>query len=78
MAFKNKYMSVIAFANGFTLWNYSTPEDTLEMVASAGYFDSVYAISAVGDIIIIVAKDGTGIRCIKKISEKNVEIGNLS
>ena len=28
MAFKNKNMSVIAYANGWTLWLYQTQDDT--------------------------------------------------
>lgn len=32
MAFKNRNFSVLAYANGFTLWHYATNEDTLEQI----------------------------------------------
>ena len=36
MAFNSKNFSVMAYANGFTLWNYQTP-DTLETVTAVSY-----------------------------------------
>ena len=40
MAFQNKNLSVIAYANGFTLWHYSATE-TLATIAANGYFNNV-------------------------------------
>lgn len=57
--FRNKDLSVIAYANGFTLWQYYT-EDSLETVEVDGYFDEVKRLCATGDIIIIVAKGQVG------------------
>ena len=49
MAFQNKNLSVIAYANGFTLWHYSSSSETMSTVAANGYFNSVktfaYAIT---------------------------------
>lgn len=53
--FRNKNLSVIACANGWTLWQYYT-EDSLEKVEVDGYFDKINTLCATGDIIIIVAK----------------------
>ncbi len=53
--FRNKNLSVIAFANGWTLWQYYT-KDSLEKVEVDGYFDKINTLCATGDIIIIVAK----------------------
>lgn len=57
--FKNKNLSVIAYANGWTLWQYYT-EDSLKTVEVDGYFDKVSCLCATGDIIIIVAKGQFG------------------
>ena len=75
--FLNKNMSVLTFANGFTLWHYTTRDDALENVEWAGYFDKVQTLMGFGDIIIINAKDGTAIRAVKELSP-NVIIGQLS
>ena len=40
MAFQNKNLSVIAYANGFTLWNYAENE-TMATITASGYFDSI-------------------------------------
>ena len=53
MAFKSHELSVLAYANGFTLWHYRT-EDALEAVAgAAGYFDPACAMLRGGDQIIV-------------------------
>lgn len=75
MAFQNKNLSVVAYANGFTLWQYKT-EDTIQELLS-GYFTTVADLMAVGDIIIINARNENGIRAITKIENKHVELGNL-
>lgn len=59
MAFKNKDLSVVAYANGWTLWQYYA-EDSLETVELDGYFDKVRHLCATGDIMIIVAKGQVG------------------
>ena len=64
MAFQNKNLSVIAYANGFTLWHYAS-EEKLNVVTTAGYFNSVKTLMNTGDVIIINASDNTSI---KKVS----------
>lgn len=44
----------MAYANGFTLWNYQTT-DTLSAVKTEGYFDEVAPFARKGDMIIAVA-----------------------
>ena len=61
MAFQNKNLSVIAYANGFTLWHYSANE-TLTAITTAGYFDGVKTLMNTGDIVIINASDNTSIK----------------
>lgn len=59
MAFKSKDLSVLAYANGFTLWHYTT-EDTAATVDSADYFNDAADMLRVGDMLFAnVDTDGT-------------------
>ena len=61
MAFQNKNLSVIAYANGFTLWHYA--EDVaIATISASGYFNNVGTLMNKGDIIIINGSDKTGLR----------------
>lgn len=51
MAYLSKDLSVLAYANGFTLWHYTTA-DSAATVDTAGYFNSAAAMLRVGDILI--------------------------
>ena len=51
MAYLSKNLSVLAYANGFTLWHYTTP-DTAATVDTAGYFNSASEMLRVGDMIL--------------------------
>ena len=70
MAFQNKNLSVIAYANGFTLWHYSAAE-TLSTITANGYFNNLKSLMNIGDIIIINASDNTAIKKIN-VTELNV------
>lgn len=51
MALKSKDLSVLAYANGFTLWHYTTT-DTAATMDTVGYFNDVANQLRVGDIVI--------------------------
>ena len=75
MAFQNKNLSVIAYSNGFTLWQYAANE-TLSTITASGYFDGVKTLMNTGDLVIINASDNTSI---KKITvSTNVTIGSVA
>lgn len=76
MAFQNKNLSVIAYANGFTLWHYAS-EDKIAAISASGYFDSVKTLMNIGDVIIINASDNTSL---KKVSANatNVAVAALA
>ena len=76
MAFQNKNLSVIAYANGFTLWHYAANE-TLTAITTAGYFNSVKTLMNIGDIVIVNGSDGTTIKVVG-VSSENVTLGALS
>ncbi len=75
MAFQNKNLSVIAYANGFTLWHYAANE-TLTTITASGYFDDVKTLMNSGDIVIINASDSTSIK--KVTVSTNVSVAALS
>jgi hypothetical protein len=51
MAFVQKNLSVLAYANGFTLWHYTTP-DASTVVDTAGYFNAAADMLRAGDMIL--------------------------
>ncbi|HNY25436.1 MAG TPA: hypothetical protein PKJ33_02730 [Alphaproteobacteria bacterium] len=77
MAFLNKNLSVIAYANGFTLWHYASAADTLSVITATGYFNNVKTLMNIGDIVIVNASDNTSIRKIN-ITSNNVTMGALA
>ena len=76
MAFQNKNLSVIAYANGFTLWHYKANE-TLTAITTSGYFSSVNTLMNSGDIILINGSNGTTIKAIT-VADGVVSVGALS
>jgi len=51
MAYQSKDLSVLAYANGFTLWHYTTA-DSADTVDTGGYFNAASTMLRVGDIIV--------------------------
>ncbi|MDE5615311.1 MAG: hypothetical protein K2I81_00555 [Alphaproteobacteria bacterium] len=76
MAFQNKNLSVIAYANGFTLWHYASDEK-MATVTAAGYFNSVKTLMNIGDVVIINASDNTTIKKVAATAD-NVSLGALA
>lgn len=59
MAYASKDLSVLAYANGFTLWHFTTI-DLAADVDTASYFNDAADMLRVGDIIVAnVDSDGT-------------------
>jgi hypothetical protein len=51
MPFLSKDLSVLAYANNFTLWHYTTP-DAAAAVIAANYFNNAASMLRVNDLII--------------------------
>ena len=51
--FRNRDLSVIAYANGFTLWHFYAKDDTFEEVSAKDYFKEVAALCNNGDKILV-------------------------
>lgn len=78
MSFKNMDMSVIAYANGWTLWHYKT-QDELALVLNTGYFPKkIVDLMAVGDVIYVTSKGKTSQLQVLKIENCKCLLGNLS
>jgi hypothetical protein len=55
MAYKPGSLSVLAYANDFTLWHYGTEDSTDEVLFAPGYFNPVVDMLRAGDMIIMNA-----------------------
>jgi hypothetical protein len=51
MAYTSKNLSVLAYANGFTLWHYGTTDKAVD-VDTTGYFNTAADMLRVGDMIV--------------------------
>ncbi|MCB9988627.1 MAG: hypothetical protein H6868_04735 [Rhodospirillales bacterium] len=59
MSFKSSDLSVLAYANNFTLWHYTTVDNTLT-IEGAGYFNTAVDMLRVNDLVIVnIDTDGT-------------------
>lgn len=64
MAFAIRNLSVLAYANGFTLWHYKAGADALAAVGGKGFFDSASDMLAPGDMLMVSATDGARVLAI--------------
>lgn len=58
MAFFIRNLSVLSYAQGFTLWHYKAGPARLVETTSDGFFDNAGDMMAVGDMLMISACDG--------------------
>jgi hypothetical protein len=64
MAFAIRDLSVLAYANGFTLWHYKAGNESLADVASDDYFVDASDMMAAGDMLMISTTSGCRMLCI--------------
>lgn len=82
MAFISRNLSVLVYANGFTLWHYTTPDPASD-VDTQGYFDAAEEMLCVGDMILAnVDTDGgtpkAGIFLVTKNSGGTVDVADMT
>ncbi|MEQ8444199.1 MAG: hypothetical protein RIM72_09045 [Alphaproteobacteria bacterium] len=81
MAYASRDLSVIAYANGFTLWHYTT-QDAATDVDTAGYFNDAADMLRVGDMILAnTDTDGTltsGILHVSANDGSSVDVDDLT
>jgi len=78
MAFSVRNLSVLAYANGFTLWHYKAGSDVLEQVAGRGFFAAASDMLTAGDIMMVSATDGAQLLCVTPASGADVETLRLA
>ena len=81
MAFQSKDLSVLAYANGFTLWHFTTTDPATD-VDTTGYFNAAADMLRVGDMILAnTDTDGTpaaGILLVASNAARVVDVANLT
>ena len=81
MAYSSKNLSALAYANGFTLWHYKTPDPALQ-VDTAGYFNGAASMLRAGDFIMANTNTGgtvqSGMFIVKTNSGTVVDVSNLA
>lgn len=81
MSYESKNLSVLAYANGFTLWHYATT-DAAASVDTAGYFNNAADMLRVGDMILAnVDTAGTpaaGIFLVNANASGTVDVADLT
>jgi hypothetical protein len=65
--FKIRDLSVLAYANGFTLWHYKAGQDPLYDVCEPGFFNEAADLLAAGDLIMISGVAAARIRALATI-----------
>jgi hypothetical protein len=69
MPFAVRNLSVLAYAQGFTLWHYKARTRPLGEVASRGFFDAAADMFAAGDMVMVSAADGGRVMFVAAASE---------
>jgi hypothetical protein len=64
MAFAIRNLSVLAYANGFTLWHYKSGKDILADVATTDYFADASDMMAAGDMVMVSGANGCRVMCV--------------
>ena len=64
MAFAIRDLSVLAYANGFTLWHYKAGNQLLADVSEDNYFADASDMMAEGDMVMVSAATGCRVVCI--------------
>ena len=77
MAFTLRNLSVLAYANGFTLWHYKSGPDALAQANSTGYFADAADLLAPGDMVMLTAAEGGKIATIAG-QGKNIALAPLN
>jgi hypothetical protein len=81
MAYAPKNLSALAYANGFTLWHYKTPDPALQ-VDTAGYFNGAVTMLRAGDFIMANTNTGgtvqSGMFIVRSNTGTVVDVANIA
>ena len=74
MAFAIRNLSVLAYANGFTLWHYKAGRDALSAVEETGFFAEAGDMLASGDMMMVSAVDGARLAVVAAMNDGAVRL----
>ena len=77
MAFAIRNLSVLAYANGFTLWHYKSGKDKLDAISSGNYLADASDMLTVGDLLMISAADGARVLAVAAADTEIVVVAPL-
>jgi hypothetical protein len=77
MAFAIRNLSVLAYANGFTLWHYKAGVDRQDAVAENDFFADASDMLASGDMVMVSAADGARILAVSLADGRTVATAGL-
>ena len=77
MPFEIQSLSVLAYANGFTLWHYRHDTDTRAQVLAAGYFNPAAHLVRRGDMILARSADTFSILHVTAHTGSNVTVAPI-
>lgn len=69
MDFTLRNLSVLAYAQGFTLWHYRAAAAPLARAAGPGFFNPAADMIAAGDMVLVSAADGGRILFVASASD---------
>jgi hypothetical protein len=78
MAFAIRNLSVLAYANGFTLWHYKSGSDRLQSVAARDFFADAADMLTQGDLMMISAPDGARVVTVAPLEDGLIVTAALS
>jgi hypothetical protein len=78
MAFAIRDLSVLAYANGFTLWHYKAGDETRADIAGENFFADASDMMAGGDLVMISGTGGCRVLCIAQADAGMVRSAPLS
>lgn len=76
MAFNNNKFCIASYCNGWSLWYYTTDDDS-NTVFEDGYFNNTKTLIYIGDVIICNCKNGTAIRTMNIDDKGNVVLKKI-
>jgi hypothetical protein len=76
--FAVRNFSVLAYANGFTLWHYKAGKSEISDVMATGFFNDAADMLNVGDLIMVSAADGARIVCVSSLGIDTVVVAVLA
>ncbi len=69
MDFTLRNLSVLAYAQGFTLWHYRAAAAPVARATAQGFFDPASDMIAAGDMVLVSAADGGRFLFVSSASE---------